>query len=218
LARTTGSDGERTEAAIRAAAAMLIARHGYEAMSMRQLAEEVGVQAAALYRYFPTKEELLFTLMREHMEELVAAWDAARPAAVDPVARLRAYVANHIAFHVARRHSTQLSNLELRSLSKERLSAILKLRTAYEKELRLILRDGAEQGAFAIDDVGLTAMAIIQMITGVIVWFRPGERLSVGQVTETYLSMTLRLVGAKDGRSALQGARDVHAHAELRVR
>jgi AcrR family transcriptional regulator len=177
---------------------MLIARHGYEAMSMRQLAEEVGVQAAALYRYFPTKEELLFTLMREHMEELVAAWDEARPSSDDPVAKLSAYVTNHIGFHVHRRHSTQLSNLELRSLSKERLTAILKLRTAYEKELRAILRDGAERGDFAIDDVGLTAMAIIQMITGVIVWFRPDERLSVSQVTETYLSMTLRLVGAKD--------------------
>lgn len=197
MARTTGSDGERTEATIRAAAAMLIARHGYEAMSMRQLAEEVGVQAAALYRYFSTKEELLFTLMREHMEELVAAWEAARPSSDDPVARLSAYVANHIAFHVARRHSTQLSNLELRSLSKERLTTILKLRSAYEKDLRAILREGAERGVFALDDVGLTAMAIIQMITGVIVWFRPDERLSVGQVTETYLAMTLRLVGAK---------------------
>ena len=67
MARTTGSDGEKTEAAIRAAALSLIARHGYEAVSMRQLASEVGVQAAALYRYFPTKEDLLFTLMREHM-------------------------------------------------------------------------------------------------------------------------------------------------------
>src|SRR4051812_16285838 len=173
MARTTGSDGEKTEAAVREAAVNLIARLGYEAMSMRQLAAEVGVQAAALYRYFPTKEELLFTLMREHMEELIAAWEAARPSSDEPVTRLSAYVANHIAFHVARRHSTQLSNLELRSLSKERLTAILKLRTAYEKELRTILRDGAERGVLAIDDVGLTAMAIIQMITGVIVWFRP---------------------------------------------
>ena len=46
MARTTGSDGEKTEAAVREAAVSLIARFGYEAMSMRQLAAEVGVQAA----------------------------------------------------------------------------------------------------------------------------------------------------------------------------
>jgi AcrR family transcriptional regulator len=196
MARTTGSDGEKTEAAVREAAVKLIARLGYEAMSMRQLAAEVGVQAAALYRYFPTKEDLLFTLMREHMDGLLAAWEAARPASADPATRLAAYVENHIAFHIERRQATHVSNMELRSLSHERLTRILKMRTAYEKELRAILRDGADAGLFQIDDSGLTAMALIQMMTGVIVWFRPGQRLSVAEVTTSYLSMTMRLVGA----------------------
>jgi AcrR family transcriptional regulator len=200
MARTTGSDGERTEAAIREAAVDLFARRGYEAVTTRQIAAAVGVQAAALYRYFPTKEDLLFDLMRSHMEALIASWDAVRPADADPVARLSAFVDNHIRFHVERRHSTHVSNMELRSLSKERLSQILRLRTAYEKELRAILRDGAESGRLAVDDVGLTAMAIIQMITGVIVWFRPDERLSVEEVARTYLAMTLRLTAAEKSR------------------
>lgn len=195
MARTAGSWGERTEASIREAAPALIARYGYEAVSMRQLAAEVGVQAAALYRYFPTKEDLLFSLMREHMEGLIASWGRADPGA-DPTARLAAFVRNHIEFHVARRHSTHVSNMELRSLSPERLTAVLRLRSAYEKDLRQILRDGAEAGVFAIEDAALTAMAIIQMITGVIVWFRPDERLSVGQVADKYHLMTMRLVGA----------------------
>lgn len=199
MARTTGSDGGKTEAALRQAAVALIARHGFEAVTMRQLASEVGVQAAALYRYFPAKQDLLFTLMHEHMEELIAAWHDADPGG-SPRQQLAAFVDNHVRFHVARRHATHVSNMELRSLSPERLTAILKLRTAYEKELRAILRDGADTGVFAIDDIGLTAMAIIQMTTGVIVWFRPDDRLSARQVAETYLTMTLRLTGA-DARS-----------------
>jgi AcrR family transcriptional regulator len=197
MARTAGSFGEKTEAAIREAAGGLIARLGYEAVTMRRLAAEVGVQAAALYRYFPTKEELLFTLMREHMEGLIAGWEVARPQTADPVSLLAAFVRHHIRFHVERRHSTHVSNMELRSLSPRPLTAILKLRGQYEKELRRILRDGAETGVFRIGDVTLTAMAIIQMITGVIVWFRPDERLSVEQVAETYHKMTMRLVGAE---------------------
>jgi AcrR family transcriptional regulator len=213
LARTAGSDGERTEAAIRDAAAMLIARHGYEAVSMRQLAGAVGVQAAALYRYFPTKEDLLFSLMRSHMNGLRQAWDDICPPTADPIRRLATFVENHIGFHIARRHSTHVSNMELRSLSPEKLTQILKQRAAYEKELRAILRDGADSGAFAIDDVGLTAMAIIQMITGVIVWFRPDERLSVGDVTAKYLTMTMRLVGAK----TIRENGHVRAYAEIRA-
>lgn len=198
MARTTGSHGEKTEAAIRDAAVSLIARHGYEAVSMRQLAAEVGVQAAALYRYFPTKEDLLFALLEGHMRALAASWEAMRPASPDPAGRLAAFVEHHIRFHIACRHATHVSNMELRSLSKPRLTAMLKLRSAYEKELRTILREGNDGGAFAIDDTGLAAMAIIQMITGVIVWFRPGERLSVEDVAKTYLAMTMRLVGRRE--------------------
>lgn len=213
MARTSGSDGEKTVAAIRAAAVNLIARFGYEAVSMRQLAAEVGVQAAALYRYFPNKEELLFSLMREHMDDLIAAWEKVRPPSQDPAVQLSAFVRNHIAFHVARRHATHVSNMELRSLSPENLTHMLRLRAAYEKELRQILRDGAEHGRFVIEDTELTAMAIIQMITGVIVWFRPDERLSVGQVADTYHKMTMRLVGVRETAEES----DVPARHELRT-
>ncbi|WP_048649170.1 TetR/AcrR family transcriptional regulator [Nitratireductor soli] len=199
MARTTGSDGEKTEAAIREAAVSLIARLGFEAMSMRQLAAEVGVQPAALYRYFPTKEELLYSLMCTHMDGLIASWGEARPAEGSenrsPAGQLAAFVENHIRFHLARRASTHVNNLELRSLSDARLAHVLALRADYEGALRGILRDGAEAGVFTVEDVALTAMAIIQMITGVIVWFRPDERLSEDQVAATYHTMTMRLVG-----------------------
>jgi AcrR family transcriptional regulator len=206
MARTAGSDGETTKTAILAAALHLFAHSGYEAASMRRIAADVGVQAAALYRYFPTKEDLLFALLEGHMRALAGSWDAMRPASTDPAGRLAAFVDHHIRFHIARRHATHVSNMELRSLSKAKLSAILKLRRAYEKELRQILRDGADSGAFSFDDTGLAAMAILQMITGVIVWFRPGERLSVEDVAKTYLAMTMRLVGRRE-------ATDVPEHA-----
>lgn len=214
MARTIGSSGEKTEAAIRAAAIDLIAKHGFEAVSMRDMAKEVGVGAAAFYRYFPNKEELLFTLMEEHMTNLIASWNSARPAASDAGSRLSAFIDNHVRFHVERRHSTHVSNMELRSLSKDNLTIILKMRTSYEKELRQILRDGQSTGEFTINDVGLTAMAIIQMITGVIVWFRPDDRLSIDEVSDAYHAMTMRLVGA----SGSMERADVHALDELRSR
>jgi AcrR family transcriptional regulator len=212
MARTIGSDGERTARAIREAAAVLIARHGYEATSMRMLAAQVGVQPAALYRYFPTKQDLLFALMHEHMDSLMASWSATEQPDMGPRARLAAFVEHHIRFHIARRLATQISNMELRSLTREHLSAILRLRNAYEKSLRSILREGQARGVFAGTDVELTAMAIIQMITGVIVWYRPGERLSVDEVASIYLGMTMRLAGVQNDRET----DDVRPRARLR--
>lgn len=214
MARTVGSHGERTEAAVRTAATDLIALRGYEAVSMREIAAAVGVQAAAIYRYFPTKQDLLFSLMRDHLRDLIAAWDSERSASGDPAERLSDFVRFHIRYHVARRREVHIANMELRSLSKEHLTTILRLRSTYEKELRQILRDGVESGVFEPDDTPLAAMALIAMITGVNVWFRPDERLSVDQVAENYARMSLRLVGADD----FSGGRHVSVGHEIRAR
>ena len=197
MGRTAGSTGAKTAAKIRDTALTLIARHGFEAMSMRDLGAAVGVGAPALYRYYPTKQALLYSLLNTHLDQLSAAWTAVNGSTCNVSERLNAFIANHIAFHVERRMSTQVSNLELRALDKENLTIILRRRNEYEKELRSILRDGHEVGQFNIADVTLTAMAIIQMITGVVVWFRPDEKMPVSGVIENYKILVARLVGQK---------------------
>ena len=49
--------------AIRKAGLRLIFEHGYAAMSLRQLAAEVGIQSGSLYNHISTKQELLFDLI-----------------------------------------------------------------------------------------------------------------------------------------------------------
>jgi AcrR family transcriptional regulator len=43
----------------------LMSEHGSSAMSMRQLAQGCGVQVAAIYHYFPSKDELLRSVVEE---------------------------------------------------------------------------------------------------------------------------------------------------------
>ena len=57
MARRVGSDGARTEAAIRGAALRLIARYGYEALSMRRLASDADAPGAKIIRRAGRLEE-----------------------------------------------------------------------------------------------------------------------------------------------------------------
>src|SRR5215510_14723697 len=70
MARTIGSSGPKTMEAIRKAGLRLIFEHVYAAMSLRQLAAEVGIQAGSLYNHISTKQELLFDLIQDHINEL----------------------------------------------------------------------------------------------------------------------------------------------------
>ena len=64
---------ERTTGAILAAARAEIAAHGGGGLSMRAVAREVGLVSSAVYRYFPTREALLTTMIVESYEGLAAA-------------------------------------------------------------------------------------------------------------------------------------------------
>lgn len=103
MARRSGSNGEQTARDIRAAAERLFARSGYAAVSMRQIAQDVGVQVGAIYLYTPDKQTLLASMMLDHLEELLSAWAEARPEeSLRPGARLDAFVRFHIRHHLAR--------------------------------------------------------------------------------------------------------------------
>ena len=196
MARKTGSHSEITGPRIRAAALKLFAQHGYAAVSMRQIAADVGVQAGALYLYTPDKQSLLFDLMIEHMEDLLAAWDVADHGS-DPVKRLEAFSKFHIRHHLERHDSLFISYMELRSLTAENFTALGELRRIYENKLEDILTEGSDAGQFSVPDTKLAAMAVIAMLNGVNTWFREDGRLSAERVERIYWNMVRRAVGAK---------------------
>jgi AcrR family transcriptional regulator len=193
MARKQGSHSDITGPKVRAAALRLFARHGYAAVSMRQIAAEVGVQAGALYLYTPDKQSLLFDLMQAHMDALLAAW-AEEPKGTGAVARLDAFARFHIRFHLDRPDAVFLSYMELRNLDPKNFAAIELLRHTYEDALQTILAEGEADGSFAVPDLRLTTMALIAMLTGVNTWYREGGRLSRGDVENIYAGMVRRAV------------------------
>ncbi|WP_299294921.1 TetR/AcrR family transcriptional regulator [uncultured Tateyamaria sp.] len=197
MARTTGSHSDITGPRVRAAALTLFARHGFAAVSMRQIATEVGVQAGALYNYTPDKQTLLFELMRDHMVELLAACRDAPDAS--PIERLERFVRFHIAFHHERPDAVFIAYMELRNLEPDNFEEIESLRRRYETVLEEILQAGVASGTFAVTDSKIATLAVIAMLTGVNTWFRTGGRLSLVGVQDQYWDMVRRLVGAAGG-------------------
>ncbi len=195
MARKTGSHSEITGPRIRAAALRLFAQHGFAAVSMRQIAAEVGVQAGALYLYTPDKQSLLAALMADHLQELLTAL-AAEPVPPDAGARLAAFARFHIRFHLERPEAVFIAYMELRNLTPENFARIEAMRRRYEDALEAILRAGVASGAFRVPDTKLATLALIAMLTGVTTWYREGGRLTRADVAAIYADMACKSVGA----------------------
>lgn len=196
MARTQGSHSGITGPRVREVALALFARHGYAAVSMRQIARDVGVQVGALYNYTPDKQSLLFDLLKGHMDDLLAARATLAPAP-DPMTALEAFTRFHIGFHLERPDAVFVSYMELRNLTPENFTVIEDQRRAYEMQLETILRDGQAAGLFTVTDPKIATLAVIAMLTGVNTWYRAGGRLKPDEVATIYWDMVRRSVAAE---------------------
>jgi AcrR family transcriptional regulator len=198
MARKVGSHGPTTLEAIREAGLELIYKHGYEAMSLRSLAAEVGIQAGSLYNHIKTKQDLLFDLMHTHMENLLSQMYKAMESGQEAEGRLRSFVKFHVEYHVSRKREVFISYSELRSLDPAYHRAIVRMRREYEGYLISILEQGAADHIFVVDDAPAAAYGIIAMLTSNLIWFRPGGRMTVADLVKFYTRMVLGAVGVVD--------------------
>ena len=70
------------------ATAQLARRGGFDAVQMREVAEQSGVALGTLYRYFPSKVHLLVATMHDQLEQLHGTLHRDPPAAQEPPARV----------------------------------------------------------------------------------------------------------------------------------
>lgn len=185
MARTVGSSGPKTLAAIRQAGLDLIHRHGYEAMSLRRLAAEVGLREGSLYNHIASKQELLFSLVDDHMDQLLAALTQALAGIEGAETRLKTFITFHLRYHMQRPAEVFVINSELRSLDEAGLAIIVGKRDAYEAVLIGILDQ------IAHTDSRVAAKAIIAMLTGVCTWYQPGGRLSIEEIIPLYVGLVM---------------------------
>lgn len=196
MARTVGSSGARTAAAIREAGVRLIYQHGFEATSLRQLAAEVGLQPGSLYKYFDTKQDLLFDIVSEHMAALTAALHEAVDGIDDPMARLKAFAAFHLRYHMTRRSLVYIANSEIRSLDPANRAAVVAMRAAYEAVLTETLERGMAAGVFRRADVKVTGFALLGMLTGICQWYRPDGRMSQDDLVAVHVDLVVNGLAA----------------------
>jgi AcrR family transcriptional regulator len=218
MPRTIGSNGVKTLEAIRRAGLRLIFEHGYEAMSLRQLASEVGIQAGSLYNHISTKQDLLMMLVEAHMRDLLGELDVALDGITGPVERLRTFVGFHVTYHMTKKREVYVSNFELRALEPKNYAAFIKFRRAYEQRLTEILDEGNDAKLFDIADTRVATFAILAMLTGVCTWYKPSGRLTKEAIVALHQKLVLNGAlrsGIKKATSEHSGERtSLKAHAK----
>jgi len=162
-------------------ARVLFWKKGYSGASMVDLANACACKPANLYNYFKTKEEILFEVLLEEMEQII------RPIAHleedetgNPVDQLRVIITTHLKVTLSRRRSAKtLFDVALDSLSPANRKIIVSMRDAYDRIIRKVIRRGQARGVFLPHDEKLVGFMTASMITRTRIWFHPMKGVTI---------------------------------------
>lgn len=196
LARAEWVPGDDRRQQIRDLALNLFVHEGYGNVSLRQLAEPLGLRAGSLYNHLESKQTLLFELIHDHLQHLLDGAQREIGKTNEVATQLRAFIATHIYFHIRHQALSLLINLELRSLECAQQIEIKTLLKQYRQSLAQILKQGMDTGLFHTQPVASAVQAVLAMLSGVAFWFNEQGEITSAQLTRQFTRMVFAALGA----------------------
>src|SRR5262249_32214297 len=153
--------------AIMAAAREIAADGGMVALQIAPVAERAGIAPGTVYRYFPSKADLVAALVAALAEQEMAALEAAAKAAPGPLSALAAVITAFAARALAQRRLAIALFCEPVESDVDR--ARLRYRHALASEFEKLIRRALETGRLPAQDAALAAPALLgALIEGLI--------------------------------------------------
>jgi AcrR family transcriptional regulator len=196
-ARTKASPTRHDE--LLTVAARLFRERGYDATSMQEIADEMGILKGSVYHYVRTKEDLLWMVVEPPLRDLV---DQARVLLIAPGKSVRERLADATAAHarsfeVHYPHMFVITRENGETLSPKRKKEFDAMRSEYMSLWVGAIESGMKSGELRGDlNPRLTVHAIFGMLNWMFRWFVPGKALSADDVASSFADILVRGITA----------------------
>lgn len=185
---------QRKREQLLSAVAALIAVKGYEATSMRDVADAVQVSPAALYYHFNGKEDLLFQIQFHTFATLLQKQEkrASEPGTVEE--RIRRLLIGHLEFFSSHPNELKVCTFEMESLSGELFDKVEDIRRRYHRLLSGFVAALMEERVPAASLEARSRHAslfVFGMLNWIFMWYDQTRHGSIEQIGEEMLDLAL---------------------------
>ncbi len=194
----TDRRGEILQTAIK-----MFARTGFEAATMRDLADAVGLRAPAIYNHFSSKEQILEEAVRYVLSDFFAV--VAAPLLADsPSHRLEGVVRRHALYQIERRDLALANDALINTGTIERVLPRARSRPLigglhhYFSLARALVCSHLD--AACERDPAVIAFSILAICDRVSAWYRPDRPLTPQDVEDEIWGLASRMVVGRDPR------------------
>src|ERR1700674_3742917 len=172
-------------------AAQIILRKGYDATSINDIANALGMTKAGLYHYINGKKELLFDIMNFGLDELEEEVITPAHSITDTAARLRFIIASHARLVTRGDGAITILVDEITALTPAQNRKITRRKRAHFDRLREVLNRLKSAGMLHDVDTTVATISLLGMIHWLSRWFRQDGALTEEQVAEEIVKIAL---------------------------
>jgi AcrR family transcriptional regulator len=193
-AKRSRMDGAERQQLILETAAMLFAQNGYAATTTEEIASAAGVRKGTLYHFYPTKELLLYEVLRRAIDLPQRSLTSILATTDDPVEVLRRFIRQNIRdHHDLRPYMVTFTREPLSAVTDERLYRDLnERRKQYQLTWESALARATESGAVRRDiDQRLVTFGVLGMLNWMFKWYSPDGRCSPEEIADTFTKIAL---------------------------
>ncbi len=165
-------------------AAKLFRKKGYIATTMRDLAAELGIEAASIYHHVKSKEELLETICFDMANKFIMNAKEVNDIYFNAEEKLRLAIKLHIETITLNQNKSAVFLQEWRNLSEPNLSKFKMLRDQYENQFTIIIIDGENEDIFDFVDKKFAVLSILSTINFVNEWYNPEGKMNAAEIAE----------------------------------
>lgn len=167
----------------------LFASEGYHSTSMREIALELGMNKSSLYHYFENKEDILFMIMNNAMDEALSSLEKICAAHISPEEKLRKVLGFYSRYYVGDREGLILLINEMSSLSGNYRRILIEKQRHYLNLMKLILGDLQVNDKMKQIPSSVAAFAFFGMVHYTIKWYQPKGAIGVDELSDFFVEI-----------------------------
>jgi AcrR family transcriptional regulator len=190
MASTKGKKNSPRKEVILEKAAQLFRKNGFNATSMRDLAENVGVEAASLYNHINSKAELLQEICFRIANRFTAQMDEVMASDLSAIGKIEAILRFHIRQMLHNYEEVYVGDREWKHLTDPYLSNFKSQRRTHRQRIASIIEDGIRKNEIKKIDAPTAVLILLHAVSGIESWHRSRQKIS-GELLEQNMLLIL---------------------------
>lgn len=164
---------------------------GYKNVTMRVLADEIGIKAASLYNHIASKQEILSAILISLAEQFTSSMESIISKDLTPLEKIKSIIVHHIEITLNDPNATAASQNDWIYLEGDDLVYFKQMRKSYEQNFKTIIEVGIACGEIKEVNSETMLFSILTTLRSLYIWFSRQEQMNKEKLKKDMINVLL---------------------------